>query len=647
MRTHTVCAPRFPHVLVALCASTLLFAALPLHADPRLPAVFSDHMVLQRGRAVPVWGLADAGEGITVTLNGASRQARAGADGRWRVDLPAQGAGGPFTLTVAGKSTLRVRDVLVGEVWVASGQSNMALALARASRADAASASHGRIRLFTVPRTTSLRPVENLAASWQACTPEAAGAFSAVAYYFGRQLHEELGVPVGLVHTAWPGSLGEEWTALAALQGDPRLAPIVQDWQQRARTWIGGEENPSRADLRFGAIELIGADRARPLRLAPAGPGAAGGPWRFSWESAPEMSFEWQEGPEPTGRLHGELRARDSARLTVDINADGSPADIRGDDAIRLRVSGEGQFQLRTLQPSLTDWDDYSSEVVAASPGWREVTLPIASLKQAGWGVRRPFTADAVSALVIEALLGPDGARPPGGLYNAMIAPLTPYAIQGAIWYQGEGNAGRARQYRALLPALIQSWRAGWGQGDFPFLIVQLPNYRSRSPLPQESGWAELREAQAMALRVANTGLAVTIDVGEAEDVHPANKRPVGERLARWALGTVYGRPGEYSGPLFESVQVEGAAARIRFRHTGSGLATTDHLPPRGFAIAGADREFKWAQAEIERDTVLVHHPDVTQPVAVRYAWADNPDCNLGNREGLPAAPFRTDDWED
>jgi sialate O-acetylesterase len=629
-----------------LAAFMLLVAGLPLQAGPRLPALFSDHMVLQRGRALPVWGLADAGEEITVTLNGAVRQAHAGADGRWRVDLPAQDAGGPFTLTVAGKGTLRVRDVLVGEVWVASGQSNMALELARASRADAASASHPQIRLFTVPKATSLKTVETLAASWQTCTPDAAGTFSAVAYYFGRRLNEELGVPIGLIHTSWPGSLGEEWTALAALQGDLRLASIVQDWQQRAGAWIGGEENPLRVDLRFRAVELIATGRSRALRLTPAGPDAAGARWRFSWESAPQMSFESQAGPEPTARLHGELRARDSAQLSLDVNADGSPANIVGFDAIRLRVAGEGSFELHTLQPSITDADDYSSEVIAARPEWRDVTIPIVSLKQAGWGVQRPFTADAVSALVVEALLGKDGVRPPGGLYNAMVAPLVPYAIQGVIWYQGEGNAGRARQYRVLLPALIQSWRAAWGQGDFPFLIAQLPNYRSRSPLPQESGWAELREAQVMTLRVPTTGLAVTIDVGEAEDVHPVQKRPVGERLARWALGTVYGRPGEYSGPLFESMQVEGAAARIRFRHTGTGLTATDHLPLRGFAIAGADRIFTWAQAEIEGDTVLVHHPDVTQPIAVRYAWADNPDGNLGNHEGLPASPFRTDDWQ-
>jgi sialate O-acetylesterase len=628
-----------------LCSAVLLVAALPLFADPRLAALFSDHMVLQQGRALPVWGVADPGEEITVGLNGAVRQARAGPDGRFRVDLPAQEAGGPFTLTVDGKSSVRVRDVLVGEVWVASGQSNMTLPLARASGADAAAALHPRIRLFTVPKATSLAPVASLAASWQPCTPERAGPFSAVAYYFGRRLHEKLGVPIGLIHTSWPGSLGEEWTPLAALQGDPRLASIVDGWQQRAAAWVGGDENPLRADLRLGAIELIAPGRSHPVPVTPASAEAAGARWRFTWEGAPQMSFEWQGGLEPTARLHGELRARDSARLGLDLEADGSPADISRFDAIRLRVAGEGSFRLHTIQPSISDGDDYGSDVVVASPEWRDVTIPIASLNQAGWGRQTPFTAHAVSALVIEPLLGENGARPPGGLYNAMVAPLVPYAIQGAIWYQGEGNAGRARQYRALLPTLIRSWRAAWGQGDLPFLIVQLPNYRSRSTQPQESAWAELREAQAMALQVPDTGLAVTIDVGEAEDVHPANKRPVGERLARWALGTVYGLPGEYSGPLFESMEVEGAATRVRFRHIGTGLITTDHRPLRGFAIAGADRRFVWARAEIEGDTVVVHHPDLARPVAVRYAWADNPDGNLGNREGLPAAPFRTDDW--
>lgn len=634
---------RFPAVL---CACMPLVAALPLSASPRLPALFSDHMVLQQGRSIPVWGLADAGEGITVTLNGAVRQARAGVDGRWRVELPAQTAGGPLTLTIAGNTTIRIRDVLVGEVWVASGQSNMTLQLARASRTDAASASYSQIRLFTVPKATSLESVETIAASWQPCTPDAASAFSAAAYYFGRRLHEDLQVPVGLIHTSWPGSLAEEWTALAALQGDSRLASIVEGWQQRADNWVGGEQQPLRFDLRFGAVELTAAGRPKPLRLIPAGREATGAQWRFSWESAPQVSFEWQEGSEPMARLYGELRARDSARFSIDMKADGSPANLMDFDAIRLRVSGEGSFQLHAIQPSITDADDYSSEVLAATMQWQEITVPLGSLKQSGWGRRMPFTADAISALVIEPLLGKGGARPPGGLYNAMVVPLVPYAIRGAIWYQGEGNAGRALQYRALLPTLIQSWRSAWGQGDFPFLIAQLPNYRSRSAQPQESGWAELREAQAMTLRVANTGLAVTIDVGEAEDVHPANKRPVGERLARWALGTVYGRSGEYSGPLFESMQVEGSTARIRFRHTGSGLTATDHLPLRGFAIAGADRKFTWAHAEIEVDTVVVYHPDIAHPVAVRYAWADNPDCNLGNREGLPAAPFRTDDWQ-
>ena len=449
-----------------------------------------------------------------------------------------------------------------------------------------------------------------------------------------------------MIHASWPGLAAEEWTSPAALEGDPRFAPILDAWRTRSAAWVGGERNPSAVDLRFTAVELVPAARAAQARPLLLGPGTARPPWRFDWASAPAMALEWRAGPAPVARLSGDLRARDEARATIDLAGDRAPIDVAGYDAVRMRVSGTGTFRVRAIQPSVTDGDDYASAAFTTTGEPRDVVVPLRDLRQAGWGVQTPFTPDEVTALVIEPLLGPEGARPPAGLYHAMVRPLVPYAISGALWYQGESNASRGPQYRALLPALIRSWRAAWGQGDFPFLVVQLPNYRSRSPLPQESGWAELREAQLMTLQVANTGLAVTIDAGEAEDIHPANKRPVGERLARWALGAVHGRPGESSGPLFESVRFDGPAARLRFTHTGSGLTTADHRELRGFAIAGADRRFVWARAAIDGDTVVVGHPDVAQAVAVRYAWADNPDANLANREGLPASPFRTDTWE-
>jgi sialate O-acetylesterase len=246
---------------------------------------------------------------------------------------------------------------------------------------------------------------------------------------------------------------------------------------------------------------------------------------------------------------------------------------------------------------------------------------------------------------VIELVPDPVGARPPSGLFNGMISPLLPYALRGVLWYQGEGNAGRAHQYRRLLPTLIQSWRNAWQQDDFPFLFVQLPNFGERSAAPSESEWAELREAQLRTLAVPGTGMAVTIDVGEAGNVHPRNKRPVGQRLARWALGDVYHVEQLYSGPIFESAKTTGSRMRVRFKHAGGGLAALDGPPLRGFAVAGADRKFFWASAKVEGEWVVVESSDVPSPVAVRYAWGANPDCNLGNREGLPASPFRTDDW--
>jgi sialate O-acetylesterase len=259
--------------------------------------------------------------------------------------------------------------------------------------------------------------------------------------------------------------------------------------------------------------------------------------------------------------------------------------------------------------------------------------------------VKHDFTPQAITAIMIEPLTVP-ALRPPSGMYNGMIAPLLPFAIRGAIWYQGEGNAGRAYQYRKLLPAMIRSWRNAWGEGDFPFLIVQLPNYRERRDQPSESDWAELREAQAMtAASVPHAGMSVNIDLGEAGDVHPREKREVGARLARYALGSIYGMEQVYSGPVYESMRIDGARVRLRFNQMGSGLTARDGDKLRGFAIAGADKKFVWADAAVEGGEVIVSSPAVPKPVAVRYAWADNPDANLANREGLLASPFRTDDW--
>jgi sialate O-acetylesterase len=326
---------------------------------------------------------------------------------------------------------------------------------------------------------------------------------------------------------------------------------------------------------------------------------------------------------------------------------DGAAIDLSPFAGIRFWARGDGSFRFRSKQPSVTDWDDYATPVIKATPDWQPVTVMFRDLHQEGWGVTLPFTQNALSGFTIESLTTLEYAPiPVSGLYQGMITPLLPSAFRGVLWYQGESNALKARQYRKLLPALINSWRDASHQNDLEFLIVQLPNHGATPDDPGESAWAELREAQLMTLQhVPRTGMAVTIDVGDPKDLHPHRKLEVGERLALWAEGTVYQQPIEYSGPLYESMGIEGNAIRVRFSHLGSGLEAQGGGELRGFAIAGADRKFHWAEARMEGDSVVVSSREVPSPLGVRYAWADSPLCNLFNRDGLPASPFRTDDW--
>ena len=626
-------------------------------AAPSLPSLFSDHMVLQRGKPIPIWGRADPGESIRVTLAERSAEVVAGPDGRWRAVLQPLAPGGPWTLVVEGKTRLLVRDVLVGEVWVASGQSNMHFALRSSSTAveDLPLASHGGIRLFTVPRSSSLKPREDAGGRWVTCSPLAAAEFSAVAYHFGLELHRRLGVPVGLVQSSWPGTAAEEWTDAPSMAGEPDFAAIRERWRAVEDATTGVEERPSDFDVSFDDVRLVPAEPRDVEAILIGGfrkgtlHNDLGGEWTYSWESAPLSRVELSpESPAAGGwllRSVGQLRFSDAAQLQLRFRTNGDPVDLTRYSGVRLRHRGRGLFKIHALQPTIVDWDNYCTRPIATGAEWSELEVRFEDLRQAGWGEVRPFTPGALTGFTIELLPSLPGTRPPGGLFNGMIAPLVPYAVRGVIWYQGEGNAGRARQYRKLLPTLIRSWRSAWREDDLPFLVVQLPNFGKRRAEPSESEWAELREAQLATLAVPHTGLAVTIDVGEEGNVHPRNKRPVGQRLARWALGDVYGVEAVYSGPLLESATVDGSRMRLRFRHAGSGLAALDGKPLRGFAAAGHDRRFVWADAKIDGDSVVVESREVPDPVAVRYAWAANPDGNLGNREGLPASPFRTDEW--
>lgn len=641
-------------IAIAFALALPFAAAPPAHADLRLPAIFADHMVLQRGRPLRVWGWADPGEAITVRVADARADGVTDANGRWRVTLPPLTAGGPFELRVHGKTTLRVRDVLVGEVWLCAGQSNMRFPLGATdtASADVPAAHVPRLRLFTVARRTALVPVDDVRGAWHPTTPETARDFSAVAYYFGRELATTLDVPIGLVHASWSGTAGEEWLDRASLERDPSFAPILDRWHQTTEIEQAIFRRPAPVRIELDDFRLLGVGGASEP-IATFDDGAArtfhGGGVDFDWTAAPRIAFTLVPGRERRGwaaLVSGELDAPDVALLRIGFRPWDAPLDLRSFHGLRFTVRGRGAVRLRLLQPSITDWDDYATAPIRATADSLMVTIDFRDLAQAGWGRRMPLTLEAATGIAIEVLPAVRATkRPPGGLFNGMIRPLAPFGIRGAVWYQGEGNTARAYQYRALLPAIIAAWRAAWDQGDFPFGIVQLPGYGKVRAEPRGSRWAELREAQLRTLAVPHTGLAVTIDQGDPEDVHPRRKREVGRRLALWALGAVYGRDVAYAGPRPQSIQREPGRLRIGFSTDGSGLASRGATPLRGFAIAGADRAFHWAQARIEGDDVVVWSDDVAAPVAVRYGWADSPDATLVGGNGLPASPFRSDEW--
>jgi len=637
----------------------LLSCGLNCWADPVLPTLISDHMVLQQGREIHLWGKADAGEAITVSLAGHSATTTADTLHHWSVRLPALAAGGPFTLTVQGHKKIEIKDVLIGEVWIASGQSNMTFSLegAEGAATEVPKADYSQIRLFTVPRKIALSPQEDtLSAPWKICTPDNAKGFSAVAYFFAREIHRKLNVPVGVVESAWPGTAIEDWIAPEALQADATLKPVLDEWQRATPAEKQFAENSLPFELQFDDFELLPITPGSPSTLlANFDDGtvrlSTGGSFSYNWEDAPDAPFELVSPGRGTSgfaaRVAGRLDGTQDSTLSARYKLDGSALDLSTYVGIRFWVRGKGSFRFRSKQPTVTDWDDYATPVTKASADWQPVTVWFRDLRQDGWGVTLPFTQDALSGFTIESLTTLEYSPiPVSGLYEGMITPLLPSAFRGALWYQGESNALKAHQYRKLLPALIGSWRDGLHDKDLEFLIVQLPNHGATPDQPGESAWAELREAQLMTVQhVPQSGLAVTIDVGDPKDLHPHRKLEVGQRLALWAEGTTYKQPMEYSGPLYESMRIDGSEVRVRFTHVGSGLQAPSGTELHGFAIAGVDRKFHWAEARIVGDAVVVSSRDVPDPVAVRYAWADSPVCNLFNKDGLPASPFRTDDW--
>ena len=639
--------------------AVLLFAifVIVVRAEPRMPHLFSDHMVLQRDMEVRIWGWSDPRENIEVSLAGISQKTTATSEGQWSVSLPRLSAGGPFILEIRGNKTLRFKDVMIGEVWVASGQSNMAYTLSGAANAaeEIAKANDADLRFLAVPKKVAIETqTDTLLAAWEVSSSDTAKSFSAVAYFFARDLRHNLKVPVGVILSAWPGTTAEEWTDPESLHGEPILQPILARWDSASPEEKAFADERRIFSLEFDDFELLPAKgESKPTLFCNFDDGSSnvstGGTWFYSWREALDSQFELaapgQGGKGFAARISGAQDGASDSRWEVRLHADGTPTDLSNFAGLRFWVRGSGTFAFHTLQPSISDWDNYGTETFKGTPEWKEINIWFKDLKQAGWGVSEKLTLDQITGFSISTMtdLGYP-PRPPSGLYEGMIAPLVNYRIRGAIWYQGESNTQRSFQYRTLLPAMIRGWRKSWNEKDFPFLIVQLPNQGHTEEFA-DSWWAEMREAQLLTEKtVPNTGLVVTIDVGESGNLHPPRKAEVGERLALWALGTTYKKPIEYSGPLYEGMRVEGKGIRIRFQHAGSGLKMRgDAL--QGFIVAGSDKKFRRAQARIEGSTVIVSSSEVEAPVAVRYAWEDSPECNLFNAEDLPASPFRTDDW--
>ncbi|MCS1408399.1 MAG: hypothetical protein M2R45_01574 [Verrucomicrobia subdivision 3 bacterium] len=500
----------------------LFFGTTPFsEADVKVPSLFGDHMVLQREQPNAIWGWADEDEVVTVNISSQRHTTRTKSNGRWKITLDPLPSGGPYTLEIKGKNTLNFENILVGEVWVCSGQSNMQWAVNSSNDPDLEklAAHYPQIRHITLPRIGTQEPQYDFEGQWELCSPKSIGDFSAVGYYFGRQLHQTLQVPIGLIDNAWGGSSAEAWVRRDLLESDDRYQSLMKQWEETERTY-----NHAAATAQY--------------------------------------------------------------------------------------------------QEALKKWGEATAEARAA-----------------GKKVNRARPRAPRNPLVNQ--------HRPANLYNGVLKPIIGYGIRGVIWYQGESNASRAYQYRELFPLMIQNWRDEWKQGDFPFYWVQLADFRDEKSEPGDSDWAELREAQTLTLdRLPNTGQVVITDLGEAHDIHPKNKQDVAKRLARVALARDYGLDLVHQSPRYASMQREGNKIILEFAHVGGGLDTFDVRYPLGFTIAGDKRQFVHASAKIlSPNQIEVWSDEVEEPIAVRYAWADNPICNVQNREGLPLTPFRTDDW--
>jgi len=635
---------------LALASLLMVFGPFAV-ADVKLPRLLSDGLILQRDMPANLWGWADDGETVRVFLDGTLAGTAEAFNGRWQMQLPAHPAGGPHQLKFQGDNTLAVKDVWFGDIWIASGQSNMELPMERVQdryAAEIAAADLPLLRQFKVPKDYDFeRPHEDVdGAGWVPSTPATVGEFSAVAWFFARSLQDRYGVPIGIINSSYGGSPAEGWLSEQELEAWPEYLDIAKSYREEG--YLAGLRAADQADADAWYGNLDQLDRG--LNADP--------PWSASdiddadW---PLMNVPGNWADTNLGPVHGAVWFRQTINLPASVEDQPALLNLgRIVDADTTWINGVKvgattyQYPPRRYEIPAGVLREGSNTIVVRvvnvdgeggfvtdKPYWLKSGSQTFDL-EGPWRFQLGAASEAIPPMRFQEW------RQPLGYYNAMLAPLQNMTIKGVIWYQGESNVGRAAEYEQLFPAMIRAWRRQWGQGDFPFLFVQLANFLQANDAPVDSEWAELRDAQKAALSEPATAMAVTIDVGEWNDIHPLNKQAVGERLALAARRVAYGEADlVYSGPMLDSVEAGDGSLILRFRHTGGGLEARGG-PLHEFAVAGADGRYAWADAGIRGDTVVVRNDAVPDPVWVRYAWADNPArANLYNREGLPASPFQ------
>ena len=622
-----------------------------VNANVRMPLLFSDGMVLQRNKTIPVWGWADPNEKVEVNFNKLTRIITADKDGKWMIGLNAEKAGGPFELTITGKNKIVIKDVLVGEVWICSGQSNMEFQVSKTmnSEKEINDSNYPMIRHFGVAQDLSGTPKEELkAGKWEVSSKETVGNFTAIGYYFAKKLYGELKIPIGIINTSWGGTNVETWTSREAFQKSDEFKDMIANVPSVNMDAI-------LETYKKTILENLKKVQGFDVTMA-------------NENQFKEMNFDdknWPEIKAPSLWENQQLGNMDGIvwmRKTIILSAD----DIKNKATLCLsKIDDEDITYINGIEIGKNTQYDLKRVYLIPENVLKEGknTIAVRIVDNGGGGGIYGESADLKLNLgiknipldglwkfnVVNVKISVSPNSYPSLLYNAMVNPLIPYAFQGVLWYQGEANVWRANQYKKAFPLMITDWRTKWNQGNFPFYFVQLSTFDEFGGNSKKgSRWAELREAQTETLKVPNTGMVVTTDIGNAKDIHPTNKQDVAKRLAAIALNDVYGKKQVNSGPMYKSMEIKGNQITLTFASIGGGLSTPDKNGNlKGFEVAGADKVFHQAKAIIKDNKVIVSSESVPNPVAVHYGWADDDTgINLFNKENFPASPFRTDNWE-